>query len=152
MIKFILKTIIVIILFLYMLIVFLPKENLYYFALEKPIDQKVEITSNKIEDKYIGFSITNSKIKYEKIDVGSIGNIDIRTLLFQTTIDISNFKVQKLLKNFLPYDMRYIKITHNLLNPLVIDIKLSKQFKINNKQIMQYLTKTKNGYRYEYKF
>ena len=150
--KIILKYISVFILFIYMLLIFLPKENLYYFALEKLAEDKIELTNTKVQDKYISLILENTNIKYEKIKVGSIENIEIKSLLFQTNIIIDNLKVQKSLKKFMPYDMKSIKIIHSILNPLVIDIKLSKQFKINNKDIMKYLTKTEDGYRYEYKF
>ena len=150
--KIILKYISVFILFIYMLLIFLPKENLYYFALEKLAEDKIELTNTKVQDKYISLILENTNIKYEKIKVASIENIEIKSLLFQTNIIIDNLKVQKSLKKFLPYDMKSIKITHSILNPLVIDIKLSKQFKIKNKELMKYLTKTEDGYRYEYKF
>jgi hypothetical protein len=150
--KIILKSLSVFILFVYMLLIFLPKENLYYLALEKLSAYKIELTNTKVQDKYVSLALENTNIKYEKIKVGSIDNIEIKSLLFKTTINIKNLKVQKSLKKFLPYDMKSIEIIHSILNPLVIDIKLSKQFKINNKEIMKYLTKTQTGYRYEYKF
>ena len=150
--KIILKYISVFILFIYMLLIFLPKENLYYFALEKLAEDKIELTNIKVQDKYISLVLENTNIKYEKIKVASIENIEIKSLLFQTNIIIDNLKVQKSLKKFMPYDMKSIKIIHSILNPLVIDIKLSKQFNIKNKELMKYLTKTEDGYRYEYKF
>lgn len=135
-----------------MLLVFLPKENLYYFVLQKLSEQSIDVTNTSVEDKYLGLSLKNSNIKYEKIDVATVDSIVVKSLLFKTNITIDNLKVQKSLKQFLPYDLDYIKITHSILNPLVIDIKLSKQFEIKNKKVMNYLTKTENGYRYEYKF
>ncbi len=150
--KFILKRLTIFILFVYMLLVFLPKENLYYFVLQKLSEQSIDVTNTSVEDKYLGLSLKNSNIKYEKIDVATVDSIVVKSLLFKTNITIDNLKVQKSLKQFLPYDLDYIKITHSILNPLVIDIKLSKQFEIKNKKVMNYLTKTENGYRYEYKF
>lgn len=150
--KIILRSLVLSVLFIYALLIFLPKENLYYLALEKLSDHKVEVVSSSIKDTNFGLNISNSKIKYEKIDVAAVDRIFFKTLLFKTELNIQNLKVQKSLKKFFPYDMKYIKITHNILDPLAVDIKLSKQFKIKNKDISKYLTKTENGYRYEYKF
>lgn len=150
--KIILKSFLISILFLYSLLIFLPKENLYYFLLEKLKAENVEIVNSAIKDKHISLNIYDTNVKYKKTDVATVKNIEVKSLLFQTNIDIKDIKIQKSLKKFFPYDMEYIRIEHNILNPLVIDIELSKQFKIKDENIMKYLTKTENGYRYEYQF
>jgi hypothetical protein len=150
--RLILKFLTILVIFIYSLLFFLPKENIYYFALQKLHNEKIDIKTKNIEDKYIGINLKNNIIKYEGIKVATIEGISFKTLFFKTDIKINDFKVQKSLKRFLPFDMKCIEISHNILNPLVIDIKLSKQFDIKDKNIMKYLTKTSNGYRYEYKF
>ena len=149
--KMILKYILVFVLFIYAIILFFPKTNLYYLGLEKLNNYQVNLITKDISDNYYSFSLDALDVKYQGINVASIDNLKISTFLFYTTIDITNLKVKKSLKKFLPYDMKAIQIRYSILNPMIVEINLSKQFNIRDKQILKYLTKTPNGYNYELK-
>jgi len=135
-----------------MLVVFVPKENLYYFALEKLALEKVDIQTDKINDNGLIFDLVDTNIKYEKIDVADVKKIDLKMFFFKTELDFQNIVVNKAFQKFLPKRIKYIKITHSILDPLAINITFSKKIKLKYKPLTKYLKKTEKGYRYEYKF
>lgn len=150
--KLIMKYLALSVFFLYTFLLFLPKENLYYLALEQLVNYDVQIDTKQSEDIYVGLKIQNNTIFFKDIEVATVDDVTFKTLFFTTAFNINNLKVKNSLKKFFPYDMESIEVKHNILNPLVVEIHLSKQFKIQQKNIAQYLEKTEYGYKYEYKF
>ena len=135
-----------------MLVVFIPKENLYYFALEKLNTQKVDIQTENIVDSGLVFNLVDNEIQYEKIDVAQVEDVELKLFFLKTELNFKDIIVNKAFQKFLPKKIKYIKITHNILDPLAINIVVSKKLNLRYQPLTKYLKKTENGYRYEYKF
>lgn len=156
MIKFFVKSIIFVLLFLYALLVFLPKENLYYLALENLKTYNIVIKNEIIEAKSLELSIIDANVFFKSIDAIAIDLVRIKTLLFYSSIDATNVKIDKALKQFLPPKIDKIKIQHFITNPLNISIsfnakdikgygtfnllerKLNINFSVSNKFVREY--------------
>lgn len=108
--------------FCYMMIIFAPKENLYYFALEKLESKKVELISNKVEDNYLSFDIETLTVNYDNITVAKINHLSVSTYLYSTKILVENVKANDVLKNFIPEFVKEIVISHTIIDPLKIGI------------------------------
>lgn len=123
--KILLKTVVYILFFVFMLIVFLPKENLYFFALNKLKSQKIEAVHSEFKDTYVGLDIDKINIMYNKVEVSNISKVDFKTYLFTTNFDISDIRIDKSLNKFFPHSINYVNISHSIVDPLKINI-LSK--------------------------
>jgi len=175
MIKNILKFLAIFILFLEALIIFLPKENLYFLALQEAKEHKVFVQNKTITDNYFSFELKNSTISYEGVQAATIENFNISTYLFSSKLKISNIFLDDLVKQFLPSRIKTVQISHSILDPLnihikanliqakaygifslklrkfIIYIKPSKQFLRSYKKLLRGAKKQKNGeYKIEY--
>jgi hypothetical protein len=176
MIKGFIKFIFILAIFLGSLLVFLPKENLYYLALDMLKKEKVVVLNSNIEDKYYKFILSNTNIFYQKINIAKIKHLNIQTYLLSSKIEISNIVLDDIAKQFLPSKIKFVQISHSILKPLEIYIKAnsiqakaygsinlqnrkvllniipSKQFIRSYGKILKKMKKMKNGeYRFEYK-
>jgi chromatin remodeling complex protein RSC6 len=125
MIKSVFKYIAYTILLIYALVAFLPKENLYYFALENLQSQNIVIKNETISSGNFDFAISDANIVFKSIDAVGIDKIDIQTLLLKSSIDIKNIKVDKSLKQFLPSQIDMVSVQHSIVDPLMVHISLS---------------------------
>jgi len=176
MIKVILKYILYMIFFCYMLVVFLPKINLYYLALNKLESYKISLISQKVNDNYLSLDLEDLSINYDNINVSKVKRVSISTYLYNTSINIKDIKADDMLKNFIPESIQEVEIFHTVLDPLKIKLKASFKkgrafgevdlvnntivlnFDVTNTFMHQYKSITrqfkKNGkyYTYEYKY
>ena len=120
--KYILKFVSYLLFFIFMLIIFLPKANIYYFALENLQEKKIQISNKTIKDNPLGLIIKDINIKYENIGISDISKILVKTYLFYTTINIDNIKVDNSLNKFVPNEIKNITISYSVIDPMKIKI------------------------------
>ena len=126
--KSILKGFIYVIFFIAMLVAFLPKENLYFLAIDKLKQNKIDLVQNNINSDLFSLQLDKLKIYYENIAVSDISSIDLDLFLYQTNININKIVVDDSFKKFTPSKIDYININHSILNPLhiTIDVKFKQ--------------------------
>lgn len=176
MIKSFIKYIGILVIFVASLLVFLPKENLYFLLLDKIKQEKVIVKNTKIQDDYYSFKLTNTDILYQGVKAVNIENLNIQTYLVSSKIEVSNIVLDDIAKQFLPSRIKTIQISHSVLDPLAVHIKAnliqakaygvfnlttqtvvlniipSKQFIKSYKRLLKNMKKMKNGeYQIEYK-
>jgi len=111
-----------------MVLIFLPKENLYYFGLEQLKSQKVELTQKSVVDTNFGLLLDKIGVKYEGIDISNIDKINFSTYLFTSSLNIDRVKVDSSFNKFAPENIRFINVTHSIIDPTNLIIK--SEFKL----------------------
>jgi len=114
--------------FIFMLIFFSPKENLYYLAEKELAKKSILISKESIKDSGFSFNIKNAHISMQEIESAIVSDLKIDTFLFFNTINISNIAFANTFKNFLPLNIDSVKISYSILNPLNIVIKSNGGF------------------------
>lgn len=165
-----------------MILLFLPKENLYYFALQKLSNEKVTLNHTLLKENIDSLMLTELSLKYDNIPTASIDKLKIESNLLNTSLSIRNIIIDSSMKKFVPNSIRDITIKHTLLNPLnitiessfkdgvcngnidllkrtvLLNLEVSKNFNSKYKMISKYLKPSKDStnkqkrYTYEYKF
>ena len=174
MIKKIFTNILYLLLFCYMLIVFLPKLNLYYLGLEKLETYKVTILSSDQQENSFSLDLKNLAVYYNNINVATVNDISLSTYLYSSKIEVQTIKANDVLKEFIPEFVKELVVTHSVFNPLeikidaffkkgrafgyvdIIEKRVSINLDVSNAFIKKYknLTKQfkKNGKYYTYEF
>lgn len=174
--KIILKGVAYFLVMIALLIIFLPKVNLYY-ALEKEMSkQSVYVSDEKLHDLGISFHIDNASVLFDKLLLAKVEQIRIRPWIFYSSIEADAIQINKEFEDFLPSEIKKFEINYWVFNPLYIKLKgeseesffygdvdlLKKTLRIHlrlgNKSEKKYhamlsrLTPEEGGYLYEYKF
>jgi len=174
--KLLIKFIFFLLFFVYALLFFAPKKEIYYMVEQKIKPLDIIIDKESFYDNGFVFGIDNADIYFKGIKSARLDSINITMLLFYNKISIPAFRLNDDFSDFLPAKIKFINIKHTILNPLeisinakgdfgkadgVVDLKtrtikilfrFSKTVVTKYRQTLRGLKKTKEGYRYEYHF
>jgi hypothetical protein len=159
-----------------LLIVFLPKINLYYAAEKMMAKQNVYISDENLKDKGISFHIENASLLFEKLPLAQVEEIRLRPWILYNSIEVDTIVLNEGFADFLPSEIDTIEVKYWIFNPLYLklsgqskeslfygevdllkrtlrihlrlDVASEKQYKT----MLGKLTPEEGGYRYEYKF
>jgi hypothetical protein len=110
------------------LLVFMPKEELY-FTLEKELaKQDIEINEENIEENLLSLNLINPVIYVKGIKIATLEKINIFTLLFYTNINVKSLILDESLKSFAPEKIDVANISYSLLTPLHANIEAKGSF------------------------
>jgi len=175
--RLILKFFSFVIIFTFVFIIFLPKEQLFNKVVNIAYENKVYLKDYTFNEDLIRSDIKDMNIIYDGINIVNIKNISIQALLIQNNINISNIEIDASLNSFVPSEIQNININYTIFNPLILkaninsklysvkidfDIlsmqinavfKTSKFFRTKYKKLIKELKYDKNikDYTYEYK-
>jgi len=106
-----------IVVFIYLLVGFLPKAGLYYLGEQKLAEKKIFISGEKVSDRFFGFGLSGGQIYYEGIHVAPMPEIDLTTLLFYNTLTVEGFRFSEDVADFVPPEFGGLAVTHSILAP-----------------------------------
>jgi len=170
------KYTILIIIFVYLLIFFAPKKELF-FAVEKAIKPfGVVINNEKIDDFGLLVKLKEADIIVKDIKIAHIKTISLLPLIFYNSLNIEPFSLSEDLSDFVPKNIQNINLTYSILHPKKLFVKakgdfgeaigdidvIQRKVKIlfnfsgavmqKYKKLLRNFKKTKEGYVYEYRF
>jgi len=116
------KTFLLLLFFWMALLVFMPKEEIY-FRLEKELTkQEIEINESAVEETLTGLVLKDPVIYVKGIKVATADQITFFTVLFYTKIMVSGVQVDESLKNMIPERVETLVLTHTVVDPIHITL------------------------------
>ena len=116
------------IVFLFALLVFMPKQELY-FTLEKELaKQDIEINEQSIEEGVFSLNLIQPVIYVKGIKIATIEKINIFTLIFNTNINVKSLILDDTLKSFAPEKIDVANISYSLFSPFKVNIEAKGSF------------------------
>jgi len=104
------------------LLVFMPKEEIY-FRLEKELaKQEIEINESAVEETLTGLVLKDSAIYVKGIKVATVDQITFFTVLFYTKVTVSGLQMDESLKNMVPERIETLVLTHTVVDPVHIKL------------------------------
>lgn len=113
---------------LFTIIMFLPKNNIYYFVEEKLSNNKIILSNEDIKSSLFDFEISKSLLIYQNTKFAKIEDIKIKSFVFYNSIDVSNIEVLDKYTNQYPIKTKSLNLSYSILNPLFVDIKSTGDF------------------------
>mgnify|MGYP000125550911 CR=1 FL=1 len=163
--------------FVFLLVVFLPKQELYYLLLKELNKNEIVLDEKYFSDTNLGLKIEDTQVYIKGIKASNIENITLDTFLFFNKLQIKDIKISENFKQFVPAQIDNVSVVYSVMNPLFVDISFrAKEYKGNgfvdiinrkiiinlypsNKFIRSYSMLLRNmkkinakEYRYEYSF
>lgn len=112
--KFLIKSILIVVVFISSLIYFFPKENLYNL-LEQELTQKNIVISNEIKkEHFFGLEIKGADIYFDGINIAFVKDIDFNTFVLFTNINLDTIKIPSEFKNKILSNIEQIKVQHSV--------------------------------------
>ena len=170
------KVVLYILFAIYLFVALLPKENLYYKILQEVEKYGIEVDTKKLQDDYLSFTVFDSIVYYQGLEICEVSKVKTSTTLYDTKIYIPSIIFSGMIKEFIPNTLRQLTITYSIkdiykiklqgyLGKVVIDgiVDLQKhilqielivpaKLKHKYKTLRKFMKPTSKGYRYEYKF
>ncbi len=163
-------------LFLQLLIIFLPKEQIFNYLIEKAKVYHIVFHSQAIKDKGVKFTLINNRLIYDGLKVASSKDINADLFIVYSTITITNVKLSEIVESMVPDDISIIKFLYSpymlyhikfkangkmgiasgdidlLHKKIMIDLKPSKLMRTRYSATLRQMKKSNKGYRYVYNF
>lgn len=108
--------------FFILLLIFLPKENLYYFVVQKLQKENIELLAKNTKENITSLNIANLKIKYNKVEIAKMSNTNFNSFLFFSQVDIKDIVIDSSMNKFIPSNINNIVLTHSIIDPTKIEI------------------------------
>lgn len=159
-----------------LIIVFLPKINLFYAAEIMMKENKLFVSDEEVLDKGYALELRNAKLSYESLSLAEIDSITLSPWILYNALSLNNIHVNEGFSDFLPQEIQEIKIEHIIYDPtnitlrgdsedsyiygnidllekvLVLHLRLGAKSEKKYKAMLGKLSKEEGGYVYEYKF
>lgn len=173
MIKGLLKGVVFTLLFIVLVVLFMPREQLWYKLEHLLVGFEIVIDKEHLENSLTQLSVQNGVIHYSELTLGVFERIEIMPLLVENTLRISNLKAGSDLKMFKGITVQEALIKHSIFSPLTSTVEAQGSFGsltgtmgikgihltispskilLKNTLLRKYLTKTKKGYKYDLLF
>lgn len=128
----VLRFITYIVVFLFSLVYFFPKDNGINYIKEKYIKQyKIDFTAS-IDDTFYDIKSTNTSLQYNKDTMAVAKEIVIKPYFLYNSIDINNIKLYGFAGGVFPTPIDNINIKYTILNPFAIELSGMGSFGMMN--------------------
>ncbi|MDR1555181.1 MAG: hypothetical protein LBS39_04045 [Campylobacteraceae bacterium] len=123
----ILKYTLWVVLFFYIAIVFLPKENFYFFA-EHKLERQISFSNESIKDSFGILKISDALISYYGDDAGRVDKITILPFILYNEVNVENLHLAEKFNKIIPVKIDKASFKTTLFYPIKIWISLSGDF------------------------
>ncbi|MBN2825380.1 MAG: hypothetical protein JXQ76_08660 [Campylobacterales bacterium] len=121
------KIILTLVVVLLSVVVFAPKERLYFLVEEQLGLSDVIISNEELNSKLLGIDIKNGSISLKGVTIATIDEIDVSTLLLFNSVDITHVVLDASSKSMIPINEFNLTITHSLFAPKSFGLRLRYQ-------------------------
>ena len=159
-----------------LVLLFLPKVNLFYATEGLLKEKNVYISDEDIYDSGFSLELTDAKFFFDKLELMKVEKTKISPWIFYNALKLDFIEINEGFSDFLPQDISSVKAEHFFYNPMHIlltgenadssfngdvdilkrvvgiHLKLGAKSEKRYKTLLKKLTKEEGGYYYEYKF
>jgi len=126
--QMVIKTLGAIVLVWLALLAFMPKEEMYFRAEQALASQGIEINEGQMDEHLFGMTIKDATIYVQGINVATVKDISLFTLLFYTRVEADDVRADASLAHMLPASVAHLVITHTLMHPETVYIEAEGSF------------------------
>ena len=112
----------------FILILFMPKEELYFKVEQELAKNEIELNEEKRSEGLFSLTLQNVTVYVKGIPLVTVEKIDFFTVLFYTSIGFDNLMIDESLKTMTPTEIEKLYVSQNILSPFYIKIKAEGPF------------------------
>ncbi|SFZ97360.1 hypothetical protein MNB_SV-5-289 [hydrothermal vent metagenome] len=111
------KAVLFLLVFWFATLIFMPKKQLYYTLENELLKQDIVINEESIDEGIFSLNIKGAKVYAKGINIASVDEISIFTLLFYNSVNVKNILFDDSLKNFVPSKVDKTVAINSILSP-----------------------------------
>ncbi|TET87533.1 MAG: hypothetical protein E3J96_05235 [Sulfurovum sp.] len=110
------------------LLVFMPKQELYYKLEEELAKNEIKINKKSIDEGLFSLTLKQASVYVKGIKVATIEELTLFTLLFYTKVELDSFLLDDTLKAMAPQQTDKAILSHSVLSPLEASVSAEGSF------------------------
>ncbi len=114
---------------------FMPKQELYYTLEKELLKQGIEINEKSREEGLFSLHLNEATLYAKGIKVATIEKLSFFSMLFYSTLSISNVQVDDSLKSFVPENIENTIMVHSVLSPFEVFVTSMGSFGLTEGKI-----------------
>jgi hypothetical protein len=115
-------------LFIYIIILFLPKENFYFFIEHKLNEYKIVLGNETLSESFGIFNINDAHVLYYGDEAAKIDKIRVMPFILYNEIKFENIQIAKKFQNFAPSGIESVKAAFTPFYPIKLRLSLNGEF------------------------
>jgi len=134
-----------------LLLIFMPKEEMYYSVEKILATRDITLNEKSIDEGLFSLTLKDVTIYVKGIALVNVKKIDFFTLLFYNTLKIDNILVDEVLQSRVPSKTKEVAFSYQIFNPLNISVDANGSFghaigsiDLSDKKVHIDFVKTKN--------
>jgi hypothetical protein len=122
------KSVLIFLAIWFALLLFMPKTEIYH-TIEKVLEQKdIKLNETSIDEGLFSLTLKDVTIYVKGIALAHVEEIDVFTLLFYSSLELSNLQVDEALHNKVPSSIKEAVFTHNVMAPFTVSMDANGSF------------------------
>ena len=109
-------------LFILLLWLFAPKQELYYLLEKKLKENDVIISNESLKDTWFGLNIQHADIYVKGIKTANVANLQLNIFFFYNTLKADNIQVNESFHNMAPKNIDELNVKYSVVDPLHISL------------------------------
>ena len=110
------------------LLIFMPKQEIYY-ALEKELAKnEIKINENSIKEGFFSLTLKQVSVYVKGVKIATIEEVDFFTLLFYTKVEVNSLLLDDSLKSMVPQQADKALFVHTFSAPLKVSLNSEGSF------------------------
>ena len=122
------KSMIVLVVAWITIIVMMPKLELYYKLEEELLKHEIILNEEEIDEGLFSLKLKQVTVYFKGINVATIEEVKMATLLFYSCLKVQTLKVDDSLKTMVPQNTKEAKATHAVWSPFNLSVEASGTF------------------------
>ena len=110
------------------LLVFMPKQALYYKLEEELAKNEIKINEKAIEEGLFSLTLKQASVYIKGIKIATIEELTLFTLLFYTKVELDSLLLDDSLKAMAPQQTDKAVLSHSILSPLEASVNAEGSF------------------------
>jgi len=110
------------------LLVFMPKQEIYYQLEKELAKNEIKINEKSIEEGWFSLTLNQVTVYAKGVKVATVEKIDFFTVLFYSKIELRSFLLDDSLRSVAPSATEQAVLSHSLLSPRSIAVDANGSF------------------------
>ena len=110
-------------LFILMMWLFAPKQELYYLIEKSLKENDIVISNETIKDTWFGLNISNADIYVKGVNIANTADLQLNIFFLYNTLTVESINMDASLHNVAPKTIDEVKASYSIIDPMQVQLE-----------------------------